>query len=238
MLNYLKSEFYRSFRQRAYYIFLLLCFALIVLVAVIANTEIMERTLDNFLDVMRVIVIIGSVIFPAFFVSLNRKETGIHVQMNSFGLRRGTIFFGDFLMIALNMLIFALMLLAFAIGIGLLVFGRLPYSGSAIPDFMVFVGRVYLLLLPLLALAQAFGYLFSNNGLAISLYFMLAFILPGILMNFVNYKAIDIICKLMPTNYLMTDLGVSDPRWFTICIVFNLVLWLLLAGVTYKKKEI
>lgn len=55
---------------------------------------------------------------------------------------------------------------------------------------------------------------------------------------FCNYKAIDIICKLMPTNYLMTDLGVSDPRWFTICIAFNLVLWLLLAGVTYKKKEI
>lgn len=236
MINYLRSEFYRCFRLKSLYLFWAFCLVSVAGVLALARTQPPEPTYGLFWAMVLTFVSLGAVVFPAFFASLGRKEKGIHVQVISFGMRRWTLFFGDFIVSSALLLLTCAVLFGLCAGAGGLVF-RSTFKPAELRMAFDNVANTLLCVWSLCALGQALIYLIRNHGIAISLYFALSFFLPGILQNFEQSAAVARILRFLPMTYVLGGSDISDVHGLTLCVILNLIVWLGCAALVYRKKE-
>lgn len=253
MLNYLKSEFYRGFKNRYLKItvgvFALLEALLVgILYYFVNHTEGFpygntKFALSNIYMQMPVLTVV--IVFLAYLIDDNEFKNRTIKQSIAFGISRVRIFLGKFIVQAILCCIIYTILVTFFAALSFL---ALPHSnvGEFSALVRVSVGGLTCLLASL-AIAYYFVMNFKSQNIGMTLAMAILFILP-VIVNYLGRKVelVNEFAKYMPYNILNYDsILVSGNGDFSAVygepLLIGLV-WLIAAIVLglvhFKRKEI
>jgi ABC-type transport system involved in multi-copper enzyme maturation permease subunit len=258
MSNYIKSEFYRLMKGKWTYLFILLCSGLLlssnVILALVKQSDptftyaTTAFSFANFYTSMIMVYLlcisVASIVFG--------NEYGNHTMKNSvsYGISRGTIYFGKFIV----QIVYAL--IAFLIITGIhVISGYLLLENSGPKEFEMLL-RTFFVCLPLflfaLAVTNCFAFIIESTGASVSAVVGIVLVLPYI-SNFLGmkFKIFSSLAKILPWNMINSisydfenhliffnwDLDVAY-RMFWIAGILEMAIIIMIGFMVYRKKEI
>lgn len=263
MFNMLRAEIFRHGRRKAALILPLLGILALALISylfhLITQRSIVPASLENYIELIFQVSMIGAVIAPIVIVGNQSKERGIHQQNISFGSHRLKLFGTDVLMSLLQLTAFTLLFGGIAYGLANLQSAGIQGSMDAWA-----MGQNYLLTLLLFVLGLAacmsvllsLNTLLNNKSYAAGLYFLIVWAAPGILLNLSLFekkggflvKVLLFYARTAPSN-LLSDL-ISQARDFThnglaafdhgkylLVMASYLVISFILGALVYQRRD-
>lgn len=258
MISYIKSEYYRIFRNKWTYLFILICSALlvssnVVLAVVNASEEnfpyattkfAISMFYSNFTIVFILCIAITALVFG--------NEHNNHTMKNSvsYGISRGNIFFGKFIVEVIYSILAFVIIGAIDIGTAYLL---LENSGV---DHMFLLLRACAAALPLFIVAIAItnSFLFTiessgaSNAASVGLLLALPLVCNMLGMKFTFFLEL---AKLLPWNmiyYMGFDVekfqltllwgGINGYGYYWLIACVEVIIVSIIGFVIFKKKEI
>lgn len=237
MINYIRSEIFRIFRQPIQYLFLgFILLAILFLALVERQYEDMNSGL--FLINYSYLFLIVGIAFPIYYTELNRKDPSLYRQIISFGRKRMSLFLSDLNII--NNSVFALVLLTsiFTLVLSLLLFPRGEGFLLHLKEYAQTIALSYLLFLPLVAMAVFLHDVFNNLGVVVTTYLVLTLLLPLLALLLVDNAFFSFLSRMMPTSYFMRNYYLLGTPWYFLCLISNTVFWLAAAGFVQHYREL
>lgn len=267
MLNYIRSELYRSFKTKGNYIYFAIITVLLLLPPVLSKFDHDSAELQpaHLYGIWTMMALIGVYVSLAVFSAILRKSRGVQIQVLSQGISRAKVFLGDFVVLSLKSLALIVYVAFLSLLTAFIFTGRvdemvmqailsndvIQRSHSALLLYLQALLFYCFFGLSVAAFALFCTYWVKNLGVAMAIFFVVGMFLPSFSRvvagdrSFLSRLA-QMIVNLMPYTYL-NDFAFSNQvsgvpfleisRDALVAWIGNVTLWTGLGLLTFYRKK-
>lgn len=249
MFKYVKSEVFRTFKTPMYKIFL--AFSLLASLLVLAVWKPLNINGTNYMKIMALFAMNGIMLVSAFAVVIAYKTKDTKVQILSYGMSRGEMFFADLITMQLVSVLTTLILCAFALLGGFLAntFGLSAIGVEDYVGFMVFVLKLILFNINVNNAIFGLTYLLNNVALGIIGIFMIIPTFIRIVYSFAigkSYeKLIGNFLAIQPYQLLQFNMELSFNdftseimKYIGASVIYVIICYVVPGLIAFKNREI